>query len=1326
MPMDVSSTLERPKIPKEIDIPAPVKLAARRSNPEPGNNGGDDGDAPETLKEDDALPPVNKLDPKRVDEDTISYTFNGKTYYVNREDTPFKYNVLEGKLLGTEIDKSDNNINVNVPESSTTDFMNAKTTEDGKTVGELFHENMKKEWGDLSLDDPRRQYFELMEAKSALATGYHVVPYQTRDGAFGSTVTTSLDSTSPLDQASTYGLLKEEEIAKKLAELSERPEIVEGVDKLMNDAVSKIEDRRGLTNKVFDTMSSDEYMDMLESLDPEVAKVRFANDLKSLDFLDKNKASEIRNKFLDEGLVDEFTKIMESGEFDKEAIELAASDTVQKALQATFMSAFGITFSDMAVQNYLKDGSGNLPDDVKRGLDSYKVAVNVATTAFTDSFKANGKFDLADVTKRLSQGILAADNLPTSSTSVRNGAAALLNGAIMNGALPAAGGILAGVATIYTLNKNGGDTLEERMGAARTALIVIATSPALVKAGSKVVESFFNKPGMTAMLGLEDNTQLREAFEKKFGEAAKSAELPTPPESPTRPGSPGSPGFGLDLGDMGIELDDWSRDLLGDINRAGSGENGFSDTMRNMNVGLDDASDAATRPIADALDNADPADRASLMNMIDDRVQSMGVDPSDLDTPSKLRIIGTIMTTVGGLADTVGGILDIALGGMSLDKLRKDPDAMPDEIAGATFQLLGGISIAGMAGTSLASMLAGPATAATMGVAAGAMGIAGLVFGGISAIIAGVVAKKKQDQAMDNVRQDFNDWSKLGITEHDWGDKLNYAIHIAYEYNSRKGSSKYYDLYPEDKPVWEGRRKQYEAFTEYVSKHGKMHDDWFKDWDKEELGENVSNWGDSFGSEDPSGLPRFGDAGKPGSFEEFKRDVDRVDVGSIELAENGRVIFRKDGVKQIIDPQIGEKASDKDRRDIINYLKDLHQITHPGGKRDQDIIDRIAKLHDESDRYNEISDLKRILDDSKPPLFGKDGNTKVGTFSDFKRDIDRVDIASIRPDSGDSSVIYFEKDGQEWMLDKDDHGSLKKGDAEKIFDYLNNLYVMTHSGGKPDQDLIDRIEGLFGKSDDHNDLDDLRDEIGADKDPTGLPVFGDGGKPGTFKDFRRDIDRVDIGSIELADGGRVIFKKDGVLQVINPSDGDKAGRDTRRDIIRYLEGLYHLARPDGDLDKDRVDMMNDIFRRTDKYNDLDAIRDKIEMEESADGLPFFGDGGKPGKFGDFKEDIDRVDIGSIELLDNGNVIFTKDGVMQVVSVTHGSDSDKKTREQIINYLKEMHNIAHPDGKFDRGIAERMDWVLGANDKHNDPDKIGDYIDEWIRKGRPKEKDRKKW
>ena len=109
---------------------------------------------------------------------------------------------------------------------------------------------------------------------------------------------------------------------------------------------------------------------------------------------------------------------------------------------------------------------------------------------------------------------------------------------------------------------------------------------------------------------------------------------------------------------------------------------------------------------------ADATDRASLMGMIDGKLGKMGIDPSDLDTPSKLRIIGTTMNAVGGIADVAGGVLDIALGAMSIDKLRKNPDAMPDEYAASTFQLLGGISSAGSAGASLASMLAGPATAA--------------------------------------------------------------------------------------------------------------------------------------------------------------------------------------------------------------------------------------------------------------------------------------------------------------------------------------------------------------------------------------------------------------------------------------------------------------------------------------------------------------------------------------------------------------------------------------------------------------------------------------
>ncbi|KGM31571.1 MATE family efflux transporter [Inquilinus limosus] len=1156
------------------------------------------------VEEADGLPPVSNLDPKREDPTTITYQYKGKTYAVSEHLAPFKYSVLENKLAGTSISQTDNNIDIKVAESEATDFMNAKTTEDGKTVGELFHDKMKDEWGDLDLKDPRRQYYELLQAKAALIGGYDYLPYQTEKDAFpwkGDT-TAYLPNSVIMDQASTYGLLKEEEISRKLAELSKNDKVVDGIDGFMADAVDKIEDKEGLTNKIYETMGSQEYSEMLESMEDDGAKTRFSNDLKSLDYLDKQKATEIRNKILDKGLIEEVSGIIEDGKYSDEALQTAVSDQVQLGLQGTWSAIFGIGFTDKAVQSYLKDGKADLPDDVKRGLDSYKAAVKIATNSILDSFKAKGEFDIKDVSSRISD-VLKGNN-PDIPTGARNGAAALLQASMKNGVLPAIGGVLATMAAIYTLNKNMGDTPEERMGAARLFMISIATSPALALATTKTLETIFNKPGMATMLGLENNTQLRDAFLKRFPDSNRPVSVPSSSvvELDTLDELRGA------IGDAPPRLDEpdtvpgWADDVEHWFDDIASGEGDGArfvplpdDAAMDLEDAMDDPNDRVSSVQSERgsqytsiLDNLDDADRASVMGMVDDRISNMGVDPADLDAPSKLRIVGTVLNTVGGVADFAGGILDLALGAMSIDKLRDNPDALPSEYAAATMQLLGGVSIAGMAGTSLASMIAGPATASALGIASGVLGVAGVAFGAIAAIVTGVIAKQKQDQKAEDVRDDFRNWSTLGVTEDNWGDKLNYTIHSRYEYNYYHGSDRYYDLYPEDVPVWVARPEQYKDFTKYVDEHGNISDDWFRDWDKDHdsgIGEDRP---------DPSGLPRFGDDGKPGTFGDFKEDVDRVDVGSIELAEDGRIIFKKDGVRQVIDPLVGGEADDKDRQKIVDYLKDLYEISHPGGKADQDIIDRITRLHDESDRYNEIDDLKRALDESRPPLLGKDGEGSAGTFSDFKEDIDRVDVGSIELDPTDSNSLTFVKDGRRWQLDKDNHGGLSDSDANDIFDYLKNLYIMVHPGGGLDQDLVKKITDLHNRSDDFNDLDALREELGLDADPTGLPVFGDGGIPGTFGDFREDVDRVDVGSIKLLDDGRVIFVKDGVKQIINPSAGDDSDRGTRESIIQYLKGLYELAHPDGKLSQDRVDRMNDIFGKTDKYNDLDAIKEYVE------------------------------------------------------------------------------------------------------------------------------------
>lgn len=1257
------------------------------------------------LSEGDVLPPVSQLSPERQDATTITFEYKGETYAVSSYMAPFKYSVLGSKIAGTEISHVDNNVKIDVADSEATDFMNAETTKDGKTVGELFHDKMEDEWGELDLDDPRRQYYELLQAKTALVGGFDYLPYQTEKDAFfwdGDT-TGYLDNSTIMDQASTYGLLKEKEINDKLAELSENEKVVDGIDGFMRDAVSKIKDKKGLTNRIYEAMSSPEYMEMLEGMNSDAAKVRFSNDLKSLDYLDSEKASEIRNNALDQGLVEEISKIIESGDYSDESLKLAIKDQVETALQGTWSTIFGLSFSDRMVQNYLKDGSGNLPDDIKKGLDSYKAAVNVATNAITDSFKANGKFDIRDVSSRMSEILKGNHEGAPKSTLVRNGAAALLQASMTNGALPAIAGTLAATAAIYTLTKNEGDTLEERMGAARLLLITLATSPAMATAGAKLLDStgilqkIFNQPGMVTMLGLDmaENKQLREAYLKIFDKADAPVEVPLQDlslESQEQYRAAIS-GSAPQLGDNGVVLEQgWADDIIQSLDDIGTntavefappaqdGGVSLSDVMNDPNDRISQASSDFTINW-EMLEGMDKDSRAAIMSTVDQRIRGMGLDPDSMETPAKLRIVGTVLNTVGGLADVAGGVLDLALGAMSIDKLIGNPDALDSEFAAASLQLLSGISIAGAAGTNLASMIAGGSLATGLGIASGALGIAGVALGGIAAIVMGVVAKQKSDQKAEEVLNTFQDWSTLGITEDDWGDKLNYTIHSRYEYDREYGSDAYYDLYPEDKPVWESRPEQYEDFTEYVDEHNNISDDWFSDWDED----HDSGIGES--GPDPSGRQRFGDGGSPGSFGEFKHDIDRVDVGSIELADNGRVFFTKDGVKQVIDPFIGEEASDSTRQKIIDYLTQLYEISHPGGKKDHDIIDEITSLHDESDKYNEIDDLKRALDDSQPPLFGVDDDDP-GTFYDFKMDVDRVDVGSIELDSGDSSVITFEKDGKRWQIDKDNHGDLSESDAEDIFDYLKDLHILSHPGGELDQDLVSRITDLHDESDDHNDIDDLREELDLDIDPTGLPVFGDGGDPGSFGEFKKDVDRVDVEDIELLDDGRVIFVKDGVKQIINPSQGDTATRDTRDKIVEYLEGLYDLTHPEGEFSQERADMMNEVFGRTDDYNDLDDIRSYVESEE---GLGKFGEG----FIEDNKGNINTI----VEYWDDWN---GSDSIVSMKDLEGISEDDGRTREE-----KEAAQFLMDEWKF----FEMLDT---ARKKGDGDEKVStNDLDSWL-------------
>ncbi len=1281
------------------------------------------------VEEDDELPPMGKLKPTRVDDTTYTYEYDGKTYAVSVHLTPFKYSVMENKVVGSDIRRTDNDIKVDVPDSEATDFMNAKTTEDGKTVGELFQDKMEEEWGKLDMSDPRRQYYELLQAKTALETGYVYKPAITK-AKYWYSETVDRDGVV-MHNANIYGLLKEEEIYKKLAALSDNDIVKNGLDKLMEDAVDKIVDKNGLTNKIYNSMMSDDYVNMLKGMDPQAANVRFANDFKSLQMLDEDKADEVFSKLsielgsgveVDVDIVNDVAEMIENGSYSDESLKAAVTDTVTLGLSSTWSALFGITFADRSVQGYLSGkGGGNLSEDIKRSLDSYKEAVKILSNEMYQSVKAKGTFDIKDISSRLSN-FLTSNN--PDGLSTRRGAAALIHAAMSRGVIPAMGGMLVTTAAIYNLSKNKGETVEDRMAAARLFMITIATSPALVGNALDIFGAVFNKPGVRDLLGFGDNTQLREIFEKRFpGSAPMVADDDASIKGlynadDYRSVVSYSPNSTVDLADITNWFDGVAADKVDFISSADLDSETkkwlknsfleFDQIMAETDLRLDAAESRTSRLDLAAVDALDQKSRAFLDSWLDNTINEMRLDPKGMDIPSKLRLVGTILGPVGIVADTAGGFLDLALGAMGIDKLIKNGGTSL-EFAEKSMQVLGGASIAAMATTSLASLIAGPALAAGLSIASGVLGIIGIGFGVIAGIIAREVASQKRGQELNKRAEQFNNWSALGITEDDWGDKLNYTQNARYAYYYAYGSESYFDAFPADIPVWEARPEQYEDFTEHLKKNDNLSsEEWFDHWDR---ANGVVINRDSDGDE--SGLPRFGDQDGTGNFEEFKMDVDRVDVGSIELLEDGRVIFVKDGVKQIIDPVIGTNESGLNQ-EIVGYLTDLYELAHPGGKRDEKIIKRITDLHNESDRYNEIEELRRVLGDDFVHMMGKD-DTKPGNYFEFKLDIDRVDVDTIRLDPEDSSVIYFVKDGKEWMLDTENHGILDGDNAKDIYTYLRDLHNLIRPDGKNiDKKIAKEVTDLHNKGDDYNGIETLREhlvekfpkEYGEEPATFGTTYNERGSvnhnEVGTSSDFIEDIDRVDVGTIAISDDGRsVVFVKDGIKQRISDTN------DTNTEIIRYLKGLHDIADPTREDYKARATEMDRVLGATDDYNDLGRMKaymDPPKPRTWADKTPD-GEAGLmrvPNQDQDeFKEDMDKVDAASIRVVDDV-VYFTKNGEWHSMGPGYGGDM-----RHIYNQLVMVANMT--DNGKNLKLAARIDQIWDRGDSYNEANKLEKYL-----------------
>ncbi|WP_165496936.1 hypothetical protein [Phytopseudomonas dryadis] len=722
-------------------------------------------------------------------------------------------------LDGTQVEKQQGAVDKafekrDLPPAKDTDLMLADTSEtkDGKpkSVGELYYEKLKEEYKDKPDDSKEAKYLRLLEARAMLNGGFQFLPYVTQNGAFNSTTTSYGKDPKEMSPADMRGLVDEGKLGEELLELMTDPDIAADNDRLLKDAIDKVANKDDFKDKLAETLRDDDYkkaLAELEETNPEGAAARYASDMQSLSLLDPELAAQIDTEFKFGIPIEQLNELYKDGieGVGEENVEKATTDMVATLLTTMMTSVLG-TKRGTDVYNYFFGGGkekGQTKPDLSADEQKLVTSVQNAREPLTQLLEDSARASINDPSGQ--SGTITAEEIEKAVAKVplaeRDGVAGVLGKLGKTGVLSSSAGLISMVAGIYKLADGGlnfGETPAERIEAAKNFVTTISMISPMATMVTGAYEELFRKPGVADSLGL--GKSLKETvWDKHFK-----------PKNVTESES-------VELKEIQKKLDKLPE---ADFGKEFTVESFWSDFDNNTR---------SSRPAVEDLIEQLPPEQQEQMRKSLTSVTDRNPSLSNVPEADRLRWVGGALSTIGGIADVAGGVLDLVLGGMGIDKLRKE-GGTPEQFAAKSLQLIGGVSGLVMGGAGLAAAI-GVGSAAVAGVVSAAAGGVGAVLGFISAIINGVVALKKSEETVEKVRDYFRELEKDGVLEKEWGDKLNYLVHMSYEYKYYEG--KYEDRfdawYPEDIPVWEAQPEHFKEFTEKVDKDRRIDDDWFSD-----------------------------------------------------------------------------------------------------------------------------------------------------------------------------------------------------------------------------------------------------------------------------------------------------------------------------------------------------------------------------------------------------------------------------------------------------------------------------------------------------------------
>jgi len=803
--------------------------------------------------------------------------------------TPEHFATLHGDQVTSQQSSADELFKEkDLPPASETDLMQAKTTEKDKTVGELYYEKLKEAYKDEPEDSDKAKYLRLLQAQATLSGGFEFLPYTTNRNAFGTADNTSyLGDTAEMESAEMRGLINEGKLGEELLRLANEPEIIADNEKFFKEAVDKVKNKDELRDKIAETMRDPDYKAALEELRKddkgEVAEARYASDMQSLRALDPDLAEQVEIELKFGVPIEQLNEIYEGGAdgVGEENLDKATSDVVTSLIATTMSTLFGSKRGSDIFNYYFGGGKEKGQEKLDLKPSEQKMVENLtnARPAIEEVVRERAVATLNDPSAQpkpiTGEELNKAMDKAKIPLDQRGGVGGVLGSLAKHGVLSSSAGMLGMVAGIYKMSDGGlnfGETAAERIEVARNFLSFVGVLAPTATWATGAIDHLFKSAGLAEALGI--GKDLRETvWDKRH-----------PPKKPDL-----TTDIPLEMIDpnLGAPRTSGSPPTLPEIDTSPFNAETF--------WGEWDTNLSQSRPsIQDTIEQL-PSDQQDRVNNHIDAISSNSPDADSVSRNKKMQWIGGALSAVGGMADAAGGILDIVLGGMGLDKLIKE-GGTPEEFAQRSLQIGAGAFGTGMGITGVAAAF-GVGGAA---IASSIFGAAGSVLGLIAAIIGGVTALKRDEKTAEGVRDFFRGLEKDGLLDEDWGDKLNYLIHVRYEHNYtfQQNNEQYREWFPEYMPVWEAQPEHFKEFTEKVAKDKRIDKDWFRDTTKDLVVHST----------------RFDKA----FYEEHKDKIDLLVDSWDDWQGRDDIVSDKDFEKLLS----GKHASTKEQREAVEFLMD--------------------------------------------------------------------------------------------------------------------------------------------------------------------------------------------------------------------------------------------------------------------------------------------------------------------------------------------------------------------------------------------------------------------